>query len=803
MKIDEYIKQDCIIIMPNIWKHSILKKANQENKWVRAKLYAIEEIKEKYLYKYHDHALYELVSSFGLEPSVCDMILPLLYDIEETTYQSPKLNKMVQMKKHLLKKGYLKKDPIFPIFLKNKNIIFYECQFVIDTDQKILQDIAKNNTVIEVHENRTKQEPIVVTKSDAMEEEVLSVCTVILTLLENGTPISAIKIYVGAEDYRSIIHRIFYQFGIPHNITKPSTLIQYDMAKYFMELLQEEEDFSTIASILRETYDIADPILLDVYNKMTTLMNIYQGCGDKDVQKKILLYKLHHTSVKKRSFIEAVEEIDGSMVEKGDTVFLLGFMTGVFPKLYKDDTYLSDIEKECLGLFTSSQKNQWEKERVYDWLSSTDHLYISYATQSYTKQYTQSSYIDYLTERTTVLEKEATYTYVNEYYNQYLLSKNLDDFTKYGQISEELKRLLGSYTPQYKTYTHQYLPIQEEKLHRYIQNNLVLSYSSLESFYKCSFRFYLQYILKIREDIEETSSIIFGNLVHQILCKIMKECPDIYEDIVSEEMENYFTGKATTVRDLFYQEKYKKEILKLIHILYQQRQRTLYKETYVEEAFQTTVEGKLHVTLIGYIDKVLTFEDDKHVYVMVIDYKTGTIDTNFGPVIHGLNMQLLLYLYLLQKNIPTFAFGGTYWQNVIKDVLPYAEGKTYQHGLLEAYRLDGYTTDHKDRISAIDRNLESSYIKGLKQKKDGEFYAYSKVLKDSQLKELLHITEACIQKAVHQIEKASFPINPKKIGYEKEITGCKFCPYYDICYREPDDIVIQKEYKNLEYLEGD
>ena len=52
-----------------------------------------------------------------------------------------------------------------------------------------------------------------------------------------------------------------------------------------------------------------------------------------------------------------------------------------------------------------------------------------------------------------------------------------------------------------------------------------------------------------------------------------------------------------------------------------------------------------------------------------------------------------------------------------------------------------------------------------------------------------------------KIRNADFRINPKRIG--KDLIGCEFCKYKDICFRREEDIISLKEYKNLEFLGGE
>lgn len=97
----------------------------------------------------------------------------------------------------------------------------------------------------------------------------------------------------------------------------------------------------------------------------------------------------------------------------------------------------------------------------------------------------------------------------------------------------------------------------------------------------------------------------------------------------------------------------------------------------------------------------------------------------------------------------------------------------------------------------------SVYIKSMKTTKNG-FSTYSKVIDEDTMKRLSQLVDKKIDIARDKILNANFEINPKWISDDKEITGCKFCKYKDICNRKNEDIVNLKKYKDLSFLkEGD
>ena len=127
----------------------------------------------------------------------------------------------------------------------------------------------------------------------------------------------------------------------------------------------------------------------------------------------------------------------------------------------------------------------------------------------------------------------------------------------------------------------------------------------------------------------------------------------------------------------------------------------------------------------------------------------------------------------------------------------------YESAQKEALKLKGYSNANPHVLACFDKHyMDSHFIKSLKMKNDGNFYSYSKVLSNEKITNLINLTENIIDDDITKILQAEFPINPKKIGYGKDV-GCLYCPFGDICYKKEADYVILEEVANLNYLGGE
>ena len=803
-KIIDELDNGVIIITPNNTKKEILKYLTDNKLLYNIKFYTLEEFKKNYLYEYSDLTLYYISEKYNLEPSISKVILDNLYYITNANYDNEKLNFLLQIKNDLEANNYLKYNSLFKKSLINKKIIIYNYYEIDNFYLTIFNKLKENNTVLFINEEYKHKENLDIYEFKTIEDEVVFLADNIIKLINKGININNIKINKLSSEYHGILNRIFSYFKIPYNLETNNKIIGFDITKYFLELLDTSDDLTSIMDIIKESYDLDNKINYDIYNKLLDIVSIYI---DIPINKaiKYIKYHIEKASIKSLEYIDSINEIDikNYIPNNDDYIFILGLNQDVLPINFKDDDYLSDELKSILKIDTSLIKNNKENKNLIFYLDKIDNLYISYKLNTPFKEYIKSSFLsnynlNYLTY---------SYDYSNISYNNYLLSLKIDNLIKYNEKDENLSLLYNNAHSNYMTYDNSYHNISNNKLYEYLDNKLVLSYSSMETFFKCKFRFYLNNILKLDQNFKETVSITVGKLVHQILCRVLKENENNYETIINEEISTYFKNKELTIKDEFYIEKYKKEILKLIEIIMEQNSRTNFENTYFEEKFEIDKSNTIEIKILGFIDKVLTFKDNDNTYVIVVDYKTGTIHSNFNNVIYGLNMQLLVYLYLLKNTnkLKNVKFAGVYFQNIMKDILTSEKDKTYDNLLFDSYKLDGYTTTNVGIVKNIDTNLDKSYLKSIKLKKDETFYGYSKVLTDSDIEKLLDIVSDNIDICIKDDLNSDFKINPKRIGTEKldEITGCSFCSFFDICYKKNDDIVNLKEYKKMEFLGGE
>ena len=95
----------------------------------------------------------------------------------------------------------------------------------------------------------------------------------------------------------------------------------------------------------------------------------------------------------------------------------------------------------------------------------------------------------------------------------------------------------------------------------------------------------------------------------------------------------------------------------------------------------------------------------------------------------------------------------------------------------------------------------SELIKSMKYDVEKGFGRYSKLISDSELKDIVDYTKNIISSSSDKILNGEFDINPKV--YDRDNISCKFCKYKDLCFMKEKDLVYLEKVDNLDFLGGE
>ena len=617
---------------------------------------------------------------------------------------------------------------------------------------------------------------------DTIEEEINYICIKIIELLNNGVDINKIYLTNVSNDYIYIINNLFKYYKIPINI-------DYKDSIYGTKIVQDY--------LKTKELDLEDKNKYIINKKIINILEELSNIDENDpIYEKLLIDKLKNTYIDPIILTNAVNIRDLYQYEfkEDDHVFLIGFNQDILPAMRKDIDYITDSIKDEVDMYKTSYLNRREKEIVTYLLSRINNLYLSYKLNTPFNTFYRSPLINELSIDVEHITND-NWSHSNTY-NKIRLGEMLDYFYLYGEKDKYLKELNTHYDINYKEYNNNFTGINNDLYLKNLPYPLKLSYTSINSYNECHFKYYINYVLKLNI-YEDTFAAYIGSLYHKILSLYLNPNFDF-----NTEYNKYLEEKELSLKEKILLVRIRKDLEELIKILHQQQLLTGYDNFYFEKKLSVPIDNSVAVEFVGYVDKIMYYKKMEDTYYSIIDYKTGSIDTSIEPMKYGLHMQLPSYLYLINysKEISNPIFTGIYYQNILHDYNTWS--KNLEKDLKDRYLLKGYSTDNIDILERFDTTYqESELIKSMKYNPDKGFSTYTKLINDDTMYNLIKYTKDKIKENAKDIVEAKFDINPKVYGNEN--ISCKYCQYKDLCFMKPDNIKYLDKVENLDFLGGD
>lgn len=790
----DVLENDSILIVPSQIKEKILTEMDKKSKLFNVKLMEINEFKRKYFFDYTTETIFYVMKHYNYDYEFSLDIINNLYFLSSEIYDHEKLKFLLNIKNELINNNLLIFDNVFKIALENKKIYVYGYDYINNFYKKMFSTLNVNY----IDQNISKFNHDIM-EFDTIQDEVIFVANKICELIENKIELNKIKIINPSSDYNATIKRIFNLFNLPFYFNN-NYLISTKISNNFFEILSN--DIVETLEKLKETISLNDELEQTEYNQIVKICNKYNWCSNFLDIKNNLIYEFSNTKIdikKEANYIEFVS-LENNFFYDDEYVFLIGFNQNTYPKTVKDDDFLNDEVKKFLSLETTTEINKINYNILVNKWYSIKNLFISYKLKSPFNSFYRSQIIDDL--NLNVVKNyncNIHYSVLNDKLN---LATILDNYLKYGEESQDLELLYSNYPSiNYKTYNNQYTKIDENLFRKYLNNKLSLSYSSINNFYKCSFRYYMENILNLQISSNEFSLFI-GNLFHYILSIMYNEDFNFSDSFETYVNENY---EFNTYKESFFINKLKKELEFIIDNIKEQDKFTSFDSHKFEQLIKIDLsKDNYDITFKGIIDKISYKKEAGNTLISIIDYKTGNPNLNLNNIIYGIDMQLCIYAYLSSK-LKLFAnplLVGIYLQKTLNNEININKNKQYITMKQENLKLQGYSNSNESILKVFDNTYtDSKLIKGMKVSSKG-FYAYSKVFDQAMLNSILNIVENNIDEARDKILNREFYINPKKIGV-KNLIGCENCTYKELCFMTEDNIINLKEYKNLEFLKDD
>lgn len=769
-------KKDTLFIVPSGKKLFYLRYFSHQDEFYPITYMTPQEVVHQFYFEVDHHGWVEASRYLKMNPANSSILLSYLPALEDRAYQSPKLNRLLALKKHLEDQKLLHIHPYFWDWVKKRQVVVADFPYLDDVTKKVIAELEKITTVL-FYEEETVETHFQVHAYQTLEQEVDALMMELVALHRQGVPYTKMHLLNVSSEYQYPLLRLMKLYHIPTSYHLSSSLYGTVIGKKFLQLLDKGLSFSEILEQLQDL-PYAD-LILSLVNHYA----FYEG-ESRDLYS-FLEWEMKHTS------IPPFQSIDGVSVDSlyqtyddDDYCFFLGFNQESVPRVQKDEGYLGCGELLELGFASIEENNAREREHLHMFLKSLPHLRISYKEYSPFQTFVPSSLIS-LFDMEVIPQKgtpqEKLYSALA---GKLQYAKRLDLYRKFSVLDDGMLRYQRTFGDiSYLAYQNQFTGIDPCRLRKVFTPQLLLSYSKLNQYEQCPFRYYASEVLKL-DVYEETFATQVGSIFHEVLSKAFLPGFD-FETAFMEAQKPY----TFTVKDLFFLQKLKGELQFIIATIREQTAQSSFDHAYYEKKIYIAKDRDIKVTFMGIVDKILYQEKDGITYACIIDYKTGNPKANLQYVKYGLDMQLPIYLYLVSKSglFQTVVFTGFYLQKILHSELSIKKGKDYQTLKKEQLKLTGYSADQEYLVEKIDVDYaNSTVIQGMKLSKNG-FYAHSKVLSEEAMEKLLQEVDWQIEEAITHILDGDFLIQPKVIdGINK---GCEFCPFLDVCHRRSENFL--------------
>lgn len=772
---NDFLEDNIIIVCTNFMKKKIINYITKNRLIYNIKYMTLSELMDTLTFNIDNKTIYSVMKEFNLSYKNAQMYLSNIKYLGYEEAYDERIKFIEDIKSFCLKNNLLYFNNFLKKKIVGKKVYFVGYKFLSSFEEMILKNNGINYQLIS---NKETGKSLKAYEFKDMQDEVNFVANEILSLNEKGVSLENIYIANVDEDYDYVIDRVFKMYELPYNKSNNTSLYETEVGLFFLDNLDKGK--KEALDLTKDKY----PNSLDIINLIVECINNFCFIDNLEDLKTILIDEFKKKQVKKLKYKEGISltNIDDNIFDKDEYVFLVGCNLNVLPHIFKDEDYLSDKIKFSF-LESSKEKNIREKEKKKLEILSIPNITITYKLGYLNTVFYPSTLITELD--CTVIKKDMIVSNYSKINNEILMAKCLDDYLKFGLNCSSFSKLLFNYQDiPYNTYDNKFKGIKG------FDKDIMLSYSSMDNYYKCAFRYYLASVLKI-DIYEESFSQYVGNLFHYVLASVLKEGGNVkllYAKYLEEHKHNF------TEKEKFSLELLEPELEFIVQVIKEQGEYGQFKDLLVEEKI---VVEENDLKFKGFIDKIL-FKDKMAV---IIDYKTGDIDINLSLIPYGLSMQLPVYIYLAKKYDKDIKVIGFYLQHILNSKPRRSDNKDYLTLKKEDLRLQGYSIGDTDILEQFDNSYQNSQIiKGMKLGKNG-FYSYAKVLTEKEIDNLELMVEKRIKEASEKIKEADFKVNPKIMGNDN--LGCKFCKFRDICYKKEEDNVYLKKINDLSFLGGE
>ncbi len=346
-------------------------------------------------------------------------------------------------------------------------------------------------------------------------------------------------------------------------------------------------------------------------------------------------------------------------------------------------------------------------------------------------------------------------------------------------------------------------------------NQVQMSASRMDRMKSCHFGYFMEYGLRAKErKAAGFQAPEIGTFIHYLLENVLRAVRDRggFDSVTQPELDalvqryireyadtriDRYSEKSARFRYLF--ERLQRTACAIVNNVADEMRRSDFKLMEFELSFggreadlpAVSVEREdISLRLVGKVDRVDGWVKDGKLYLRVVDYKTGRKSFSLSDVQYGLGIQMLLYLFALEREgekhfgMPVVPSGVLYLpaRDVIVSEKRDASPAKIESDIQKELRRSGLVLEDAQVLRAMEHDaLEKPVYLPITLKKDGTIT--DGVATAHELGRLGRYTEHLLEQIAGELARGNVDADP---AYRTPQDGaCRWCAYTSACYFHP------------------
>jgi ATP-dependent helicase/DNAse subunit B len=643
-------------------------------------------------------------------------------------------------------------------------------------------------------------------------DEAVFLAESISKLIHTGVSINHCFVHTRSSSFKNIVETIFDLYNLPIYIEKATSLYDIEWSKSFIKWLRDLETDSIREQleeyfkkqITSSNHPRIKAIIRPWINILTPYINHHESIHDILDH---IIYEAKKTSIKspKRPNTIKIGDMTNQLLDENTHLFITGFNQGIVPKKHVNNRVVDDADLEALSLQTSLELTQEDSKKMMS-LFKYEIEYVSYPLRSVTSDLSRSTLVllhpDLFEMKKADDAIDANQNHVIHFskdYDEIRLAKMIHDYN-YFDVRNPLMSSFAAKNPQvlnrYKSFKPKDEPFNTKAIELIKRNVNRLSQNRINHFYECEFKYLLFDVIGLKDVEKDDISMFLGTYAHFIIEQIdATNNPLLHLERWTNDFLNQYE-RDFSKRDLFYLHFVKEQLEPVLSQTFNILKRTKF-EIYRKEIWLQVSRkvDETSLTLVGKVDIVFN-KDDRF---FIVDYKSGSTAMKLDNLKYGLDVQLPAYASLVREQEPDLnTCVGLFYAPLIPG-LPGSSVKNYKNHVKNELKWFGFLVESS--LQDIDPHYQDdSFIKSIKVNKDGSLSESSKkkLMSLEHMEDILRHADLSIFHLTKHLNTGHFKVNPKQIG--SNASTCQYCPFNDICYKQPHHILDVNTLPTLEEL---